>query len=71
MVPEGEILLHDSRKDNIDEDPNDKVFSRGWAGPTRFVEELKDSNEFEIVDSCYSLTVVKRRSTVAKKGKSK
>ena len=71
VVPNGIIILHDSRKDNLDEDPDDQIFSRGWVGPTRFVEELRALDEFEIVDSCYSLTVVKRKSAVAKKGKSK
>ncbi len=57
----GLILFHDSRKDNIAEDPGDKKFSRGWLGPTRFVEELKDSRDYELTDTCYSISVFKRK----------
>ena len=61
LSPQGEILLHDSRKNNIVEDPDDKIFSRGWQGPTRFAEELKSSPDFKMVDTCYSITVFMRK----------
>lgn len=61
----GRILIHDSRKDNVAEDPFDEKFSRGWMGPTRLAEELKSSAEFELVDTCYSISVFVRKQTFA------
>lgn len=60
LSEEALILLHDSRKDNLEEDPNDMVFSRGWAGPTRLVRELCSSGAFSVIDTCYSITVLRR-----------
>jgi len=59
---DGKILIHDSRKDNIAEDPEDNTFSRGWMGPTRLVEELKSCSDFELVDTCYSISVFVRKT---------
>jgi len=61
LAADGRILIHDSRKDNIAEDPADEEFSRGWMGPTRLAEELKSSAEFELVDTCYSISVFVRK----------
>ena len=63
VAPEGKIILHDSRKDNIEKDPEDKKFSRGWAGPTRLTNEISSGDEFEIVEICYSMTVFRRKGT--------
>jgi hypothetical protein len=57
----GKILLHDSRKDNLLEDPEDKIFSRGWKGPTQLANEIEKLGDFELIDTCYSITVFKRR----------
>ena len=57
----GRILIHDSRKDNIAEDPSDLNFSRGWMGPTRLAEELRSSCDFRLVDTCHSISVFARR----------
>jgi len=57
----GRILIHDSRKDNIAEDPSDRNFSRGWMGPTRLAEELRSSCDFRLVDTCHSISVFARR----------
>jgi len=67
VAANGRILIHDSRKDNIADDPLDEKFSRGWAGPTRFVEELKASPDFELVDTCYSISVFARREVIIQK----
>jgi predicted O-methyltransferase YrrM len=56
---DGIILFHDSQKDNFQTDKKDKIFSRGWAGPTKLVKDLEDSNDIEIVDKCYSITEVR------------
>lgn len=61
LAPDGRILLHDSRKDNLEDDPDDRVFSRGWGGPTRLADELRRSEDFEVVDTCYSITVFARK----------
>lgn len=61
LSPDGRVLLHDSRKDNLEDDPDDKVFSRGWSGPTRLADELRASEDFEVVDVCYSITVFMRK----------
>jgi len=63
LAYDGRILIHDSRKDNIAEDPLDQKFSRGWAGPTKLVEQLKTSSDFELVDTCYSISVFARKPT--------
>ncbi len=65
LAADGRILLHDSRRDNIAEDPSDEKFSRGWMGPTRLADELKSSAEFELVDTCYSISVFVRKQTSA------
>lgn len=63
MAPDGLILLHDSRKDNLNIDPGDAAFSRGWSGPTRLVEELKSTGDFKVVDVCHSITTLSHRGT--------
>jgi len=65
LVADGRILIHDSRKDNTVADPSDEHFSRGWMGPTRLAEELKSSSEFELVDTCYSISVFARKNISA------
>ncbi|MBN2136634.1 MAG: class I SAM-dependent methyltransferase [Sedimentisphaerales bacterium] len=62
VAGDGRILIHDSRKDNMAKDPEDKIFSRGWAGPTRLVEELRGSPDFELVGTCHSISVFARRA---------
>jgi len=61
LAADGRILIHDSRRDNIAEDPADEKFSRGWMGPTRLADELKSSAKFELVDTCYSISVFRRK----------
>jgi len=61
LTPDGRILLHDSRKDNYEDDPEDRVFSRGWDGPTRLADKLRMSGDFEVVDVSYSITVFARK----------
>jgi len=61
LAADGRIIIHDSRKDNIAEDSSDEKFSRGWMGPTRLAEELESSAEFELVDTCYSMSVFRRK----------
>jgi SAM-dependent methyltransferase len=68
LAPDGRILLHDSRKDNLENDPDDKVFSRGWSGPTRLADELRRSEDFEVEDVCYSITVFARKRASKKEG---
>jgi len=65
LAADGRILIHDSRRDNIAEDPSDQKFSRGWMGPTRLADELKLSADFELVDTCYSINVFVRKQTSA------
>ena len=60
---DGRILIHDSRREDFGDDPEEKVFSRGWSGPTRLVDELSESEEFEVEDTCYSITALKRKGT--------
>lgn len=54
----GNILFHDSRKEiGTDE----KTFNRGWAGPTKFVNELKNSDKVSLVDEAFSVTVWQKK----------
>jgi predicted O-methyltransferase YrrM len=55
----GVILLHDSCKDNLQEDPQDNVFSCGWAGPTKLVNEISSKPNFKINERVYSITSIK------------
>lgn len=50
----GYILFHDSRKEK---DTPPDTFNRGWAGPTKLVEELKSSNKVTLVNEAFSVTV--------------
>jgi len=68
LAPDGQILLHDSRKDNFEDDPDDRVFSRGWGGPTRLAAELTMVEDFEVVNACYSITVFMRKGASGKRG---
>jgi len=61
LAPDGRILLHDSRRDASEDDPDDTVYTRGWDGPTRLADELRMSEDFEVVDVCYSITVFARK----------
>lgn len=54
----GFILIHDSRKTLID--PKDKEFLAGWNGPTKLVREIIRSGKYKLVDSCYSISVLKK-----------
>jgi hypothetical protein len=58
---EGTILVHDSCKDNLQEDPLDKVFSWGWAGPTKLVNEISCQSDFKISERVYSISSIKKR----------
>lgn len=55
----GLILFHDSRKEL--NDPKDKTFLKGWNGPTKYVKEILNSGRYKLVDSCYSISVIKRK----------
>ena len=55
---EGKILIHDSRKTL--KDPRDKVFLMGWNGPTRLVSEIVKGGKYKLIDSCYSISVLKK-----------
>ena len=50
----GYILFHDSRKEVGS--PTD-TFNRGWAGPTKFVAELKSLSDVTLVREAFSVTV--------------
>ena len=51
------LVLHDSRR--IEGAP-DGEFARGWPGPTRLAEELKQHECVELADEVFSMTVWKR-----------
>lgn len=55
---DGYILLHDSRKE--EGTPAD-TFNRGWAGPTKFVNELINSDRVVLVNEVFSVTVWQKR----------
>ncbi len=54
IKPNGVLLLHDSCR--IPNTPEDK-FARGWSGPTKLAEELKDRRDLDLADTAFSLTV--------------
>jgi predicted O-methyltransferase YrrM len=55
---DGLILFHDSRKELTD--PKDKIFLKGWNGPTKLVKEILNSGKYKLVDNCYSISVIRR-----------
>lgn len=55
---DGLIFFHDSRKEL--KDPKDRIFLKGWNGPTKLVKEILSSGRYKLVDSCYSISVIKR-----------
>jgi len=57
----GLILLHDSRKDNIDEDKEGEIFSQGYIGPTLLAKEIEKSDKFDLIDTCYSISVFRKK----------
>lgn len=59
LEKDGLILFHDSRKELNDSE--DKIFLKGWNGPTKLVKEILSSGKYTLVDSCYSISVIKRK----------
>jgi hypothetical protein len=57
VVPGGRILLHDSRRED---GVADETFARGWAGPTRLANELRQHDCVRLIDEAFSLTVWER-----------
>ncbi len=53
----GFILLHDSRK--VPGSPPE-AFDRGWAGPTRLVDELSSDPRVTFVESAFSVSVLQK-----------
>lgn len=54
----GVLLLHDSRR--IPNTPEGK-FNRGWPGPTKLAEKLRDRDDLDLIDIAYSLTVWRKK----------
>lgn len=54
---DGFILLHDSRRIS---GTKDNVFNRGWEGPTKLANELKERDDLKLIDEVYSLTIWKK-----------
>ncbi|MEM3433754.1 MAG: class I SAM-dependent methyltransferase [Candidatus Methanomethyliaceae archaeon] len=57
VLPNGFILLHDSRRE---ESAPEDIFARGWPGPTQLADELRSHRCVELIDEVFSLTVWRR-----------
>jgi hypothetical protein len=53
----GTIMIHDSRKEKGS--PEGK-FNRGWPGPTKLADELRNSSKVKLVNEVFSVTVWKK-----------
>lgn len=57
MEAGGVILLHDSRRKPDPKGKYDNRFFRGWPGPTRLAEELRDDERVDLIGEVVSTTI--------------